>query len=566
MIIERDVPIRVDDGIELRADIFKPSSEQNERFPVIVTLGPYSKGLEWKTGFAESWNAFSASHPDALPGSTKSYMVWETVDPETWTKFGYAVIRVDSRGAGRSPGFLDNYSPKEIKDYYDVIEWAGMRSWSTGKVGICGISYFAINQWLVATLQPPHLTAMVAWEGSADFYRDLNRTGGILSNEFVRHWFDKQVKAMQHGNTLSPIDPWLNERVSGPTALSQQELEANYADPVEVPASMEWDCEWYRERSPVWSKVRVPFLSAANWGAMALHQRGNFSAFTEAASTQKWLEVHPGKHEEWFYLDYGVALQKRFLDHFLKGIDNDWMEQKPVTMNIRRPFSNDFEQRTAETWPLPNTKWTKLFFSVEGRSLTWTQPHIQENTTFDALGSPLILSSAPLGKETELTGPLTAKLFISSSTADADLFLTLQAFSPDGREVEFQGSHDPHTPLAQGWLRASHRKLDNLRSKPYQPYHTHDECWPLEPGTIYEVIVEIWATCIVLPAGFTLALQISGHDFERGQPVGPRKMDGSGPFLHTHPVDRPREKFGGKTTVHSGGKYNSYVLLPVIDT
>jgi len=107
--------------------------------------------------------------------------------------------------------------------------------------------------------------------------------------------------------------------------------------------------------------------------------------------------------------------------------------------------------------------------------------------------------SLPLEQETEITGPMALKVPISSSTVDADLFVTVQAFSPDGREVEFQGTVDPHTPLAQGWLRASHRKLDPARSKPWQPYYTHDDKQPVKPGWVYDVDVEIWPTCIILP-------------------------------------------------------------------
>jgi predicted acyl esterase len=147
---------------------------------------------------------------------------------------------------------------------------------------------------------------------------------------------------------------------------------------------------------------------------------------------------------------------------------------------------------------------------------------------------------------------------------DADLFVTLQAFSPDGREVEFRGTVDPHTPLAQGWLRASHRKLCQKRSTPFQPHHTHDEKQPLRPGEIYELDVEIWPTCIVLPAGFRLALDIRGHDFSRPSRNGGELYSGSGPWLHDDPLDRPTSIFGGETTIHTGPGRESFLLVPVI--
>src|SRR5699024_6206905 len=119
----------------------------------------------------------------------------------------------------------------------------------------------------------------------------------------------------------------------------------------------------------------------------------------------------------------------------------------------------------------------------------------------------------PFGEETEMTGPMAAKLFISSSTIDADLFLTIRLFSPKGEEILYRGAMDPRTPISQGWLRASHRKLDLSRSTKYQPYHTHDEKQPLTPNEIYELDIEIWPTSIVIPKGYQLALTIGGCDY-----------------------------------------------------
>lgn len=165
----------------------------------------------------------------------------------------------------------------------------------------------------------------------------------------------------------------------------------------------------------------------------------------------------------------------------------------------------------------------------------------------------------------EVTGPLALKVHVSSSTQDADLFVTVQAFAPDGVEVEFPGSVDPHTPLAQGWLRLSHRKQCPERSRPYQPYHTHDDKQPLKPGEIYEAMVEIWPTCIVLPAGFRLAVDIRGADFQRTPDAGsPSAYRGSGPWLHDDPLDRPECLFAGMTSLHTGPDLDSFILLPVI--
>lgn len=570
MIIDRDVAIPMDDGNVLRADVFRPDGTTT--YPVIMTLGPYGKGVPYRVGFKPQWEWLTTRYPDILPGSSREYMNWETVDPEIWVPWGYVCIRVDSRGAGRSGGYLDLLSPREVKDYYEAIEWAAVQPWSNGKVGLNGISYYAINQWLVASLQPPHLTAMIPWEGAADFYRDFARHGGIESNGFFELWYPKQVISVQHGNANSVMDPWMGERVSGPETLDEVTLEKNRVDPVLEILKRPLDGEWYRSRSPDWSKVTVPFLSAANWAGFGLHPRGNFEAFTQAASKQKWLECHPGRHEEWFYLDQGIALQKRFLDFFLKGVDNGWDQEPPVLMHTRRPFSEEWVVRKEQSWPLPDTKWTEIYLNAKPNTpeLVWGKPAEPSSASYHTMQNTITFSSPPLEHDVELTGPLMAKIFASSSTADLDLFVTVQAFSPapECREVEFQGTVDPHTPLAQGWLRASHRKLDQTKSLRYRPYHSHDEIQPLEAGRVYELDVEIWPTNIHLPKGYTIALQIGGRDFERplppDTPNGGRIVRGSGPWLHTHPEDRPREVFDGQATIHMGGSTCSYLLLPVI--
>src|ERR1700682_1763042 len=110
---------------------------------------------------------------------------------------------------------------------------------------------------------------------------------------------------------------------------------------------------------------------------------------------------------------------------------------------------------------------------------------------FEAMGDGVTFLTPPLVHDTEITGPSALKLFVSSSTGDADIFAVLRVFTPDLDEVVFQGAIDPHTPVAQGWLRASHRKLDKKLSTPYRPYHSHDEKLPLKPGQAAELDVEI---------------------------------------------------------------------------
>ena len=228
MRIDWDVPIAMDDGLILRADVFRPIKDG--RYPVILSYGPYAKGLAFQDGYPSAWQRMAEKHPDVTAGSSNLYQSWEVVDPEKWVPHDYACVRVDSRGAGCSPGVIDHFSPRETKDFYQCIEWAGVQPWSNGKVGLNGISYYGINQWHVASLEPPHLAAMCIWEGAADWYRDMTHHGGILCT-FWENWYDMQVKTVQYGaGERGKRSRVHGELVCGPDTLSEAELAKNRSD------------------------------------------------------------------------------------------------------------------------------------------------------------------------------------------------------------------------------------------------------------------------------------------------------------------------------------------------
>jgi len=565
MLVDWDVPLEMDDGLVLRADVFRPSGAG--RFPVLISYGPYAKGLAFQDGYPSAWERMVREHPDVAAGSSNVYQNWEVVDPEKWVPDGYACVRVDSRGAGRSPGHIDPWATRETRDFSLCIEWAATQPWSSGRVGANGISYYAMNQWQVAGLAPPHLAAMCAWEGAADWYRDVTHHGGILCT-FCANWYDMQVKTVQHGvGERGARSRVTGELVCGPETLSEAELAANRADFGADISAHPLDGYYHRTRSAQWSRVRVPFLSAANWGGQGLHTRGNFEAFMQAASPERWLEVHGIEHWTEFYTDYGVSLQKRFFDFFLKGVENGWSQRPRVSLQVR--YVDRFVERAEHEWPLARTRWTPWYLAAPN-GLIPEAPARPAQLTFEALGEGLTFLSEPLAAQTEITGPAAVKVWVASSTDDADVFVVLRAFDPSGEEVVFQGAIDPHTPIGQGWLRASQRKLDPARSLPYRPYHAHDERQLLVPGAPVELDIEIWPTCVVLPAGYRIGLSLRGKDYEYPGPSGGRlsnfknELRGCGPFLHDDPQDRPLPRFGGTTTVHLTPERPAYVLLPVI--
>jgi uncharacterized protein len=534
-----------------------------------MSLGPYAKMLHFADGYTTAWEKMAAEHPDVLAGSTNAYQSWEVADPEKWVPHGYVCIRVDCRGAGRSPGYLEVWSPQEVQDYAASVDWAGVQPWSNGKVGLSGISYYGANQWQVAAKRPAHLAAICVWEGFNDFYREMFFHGGIYCT-FGQNWYDMQIKSVQHGKgTRGHRSRFTGEWVSGPETLTEEELGANRLDLWNEVMRHPLVDDFYRNRTPQLSDIDVPVLSAANWGGQGLHPRGNFEGFVNSGSRNKWLEVHGIEHWTHYYTDYGIGIQKRFFDYFLKGEDNGWNLEPKVRLQVRHPGER-FEERFEEDWPIPRTQWTRFHINPANHSLGAARTEETASVSFDALGDGVTFVTPPLDEPSEITGPIAAKLHVSSTTKDADLFLVVRVFSADFSEITFIGALDPHTPVAQGWLRASHRKLDKEKTLPYRPYHSHDEIQPLTPGEVYELDIEVWPTSVVVPKGARIALSVRGRDYVYPGGSGGRlsnmknEFTGCGPFLHDDPRDRPVELFGGRTTLHFGHDRENYILLPII--
>jgi putative CocE/NonD family hydrolase len=552
MVIEKNVGIPMPDGVVLRANVFRPQAPG--RYPVVMSFGVYGKDVHFEDAFNPQWKKLKQIYPGLdTDGSTGQWLRWEVPDPDRWVPDGFVVVVVDGRGTGMSPGFLDPFGPQETRDYYECIEWAGVQDWSNGKVGLLGVSYLATKQWQVAALKPPHLAAICPWEGFWDFYRDQGRHGGILSDLFMRAWWPRQILANQHGSgETHHRDRATGERTTGP-ALSKEMLQGNtHFFPDEMLRHTLTDA-WVRERTPVMENIEVPVLSAANWGGPGLHMRGNVEAFDAIASKHKWLFAHIGTHYESFYLPQYVALQKRFFNRFLRDERNGFEDEPPVQLAIRR-HDDTAAIRTEREWPLARTQWTKVYLDAAGKALRRDSPREPSQVDYQGMSGEVTFRLPAFEAETEITGPIALRLWVSSSTSDLDVFAVVRLFDPQDRECHFVGAHEP-VAVTYGWLRASHRKLDAAKSKPHRPYHAHDAIEPLQPGEVVPLDVEIWPTSIVCPAGYRLALTIQGRDFVVAPP---------GRMLHDNPTDRPAEVFDGTNTLHTGGGHESFLLLPVI--
>src|SRR5215469_259403 len=547
MALDKDVAIKLSDGAVLRADVYRPDADG--KYPALLTYGPYGKDSHISQFMGEGWNRLKARHPEIVANSTGKHMVFERPDPEAWVPHGYAVVHVDCRGAGRSPGKLDVNSPQEFRDCKEAIEWAGAQPWCNGKVGLLGISYYAAGQWMAASYRPKHLAAILPWSGTCDFYRDRTRHGGVFVNGFVGRWWQNSVLNNQHGKADSTLTDFVNhERSTGPESLSPEELKANRFDYIDNVRAHPLLDDWYKPRSADLSKIEVPALVVSNWGGLGLHLRGTIQGFLGIASKNKWLKVQTGPYFATFFAPDSVAFQRKFFDRYLKDIDNGWENEPRVDIVVRSPDDKVRRHLHAKEWPVEGTQFVKLHLDAAATA------------TYSALSAGATFTSAPLDHDAEIAGPLLAKLQLSCSKPDMDIFCTLLAFDPSGKEINFATNFEP-IPVSQGWLRVTLRKLDPKLSTNWQPVHSFDETQPLKPGEVVEAQVEVWPTAVFLPKGSRLALILSGQDYTG---TGKPGSSTSGNFLHNDPVDRPPAKYDGEHTVHTGGGRDCWLQLPVI--
>jgi predicted acyl esterase len=397
---------------------------------------------------------------------------------------------------------------------------------------------------------------MIPWEGMSDYYRDRCRQGGILSNGFIKFWWDRQVITNQYGRPGRSARNWGPDTIEGD--LSEEELVANRNDQTEDNATNKFrDDPYYASKEYSMSDIQVPLLSVANWGGICLHLRGNVQGWLWAGSEFKYLRFITGRHDLPFYYHEEVEIQRSFLDAFLKGEDREGWSVKgkvaPVSVLLRKGNVgfNDAEaekvytRREETEWPISRTQYTKFFLDAAG-SLSTSEPLVKrsEKLSYKALGTieqPELLrfETKPFEAETELTGHVVAHLNVSvtpysgseSIPTDIDLFVTLRYFGPDGKEVFYTGTAGDPVPLTKGWQRVSLRKVDSThyKNKSWLPHrnYTSADVEPVIIGEVYPIDVEIWPTNVVVEKGGKIVLEVASGDTQ-----------GAGIFLHNDPVDR----------------------------
>ncbi|OGT79285.1 MAG: hypothetical protein A3H91_05430 [Gammaproteobacteria bacterium RIFCSPLOWO2_02_FULL_61_13] len=515
MVIERDVAVAMRDGVKIYIDLFR-SENAKGKLPTVIAWSPYGKSAP-KGGYERFEN-----NGGVKAEWISKYAAFETPDPLYWTRQGYAFINADARGMWNSEGDATFWSADEARDFYDLIEWSAAQTWSNGKVGAAGVSYFAIVQWQVAALQPPHLAAINPWEGYSDSYRERARHGGMPEISFMPHWLA--------GNCYS------RGRVEDVMAM--------------IDEHPFFDAYW-KSKAPDLSKIICPAYVVASWADQGLHTRGTLEGYKQMSSKHKWLEVHGRRKWEYYMRPDNVEKQRIFFDHFLKAPGDEISKWPKVNLEVRERFYVG-AMRAESGWPLARTRYTPLHIDAAASTLVKAPLAAEGALRYPAADGRALLEHR-FDADTELTGHMKLKLWVSTTEGDdMDLFIIVDKLDAAGKVVPFcYFSVFEDGPVALGWLRVSHRELDPKRSTPYQPWLLHRRELRLKPNEVVPVEIEILASSTLFRRGESLRLTVQGRETYKPKQRGPEMKHG--PLRNR-----------GEHVIHAGGKYDSHLLVPVI--
>ena len=532
---QEDVDIVVSDGITINTGIVRPA--EDGRFPAILCVHAYSKEDQYAT-----------IKPTAM--SMKRGHI-EAGDPMFFARRGYAHVVANIRGTGKSTGYFGNLDPRSIEDIAEVIEWLAAQPWCNGRVGMFGVSYFAIVQQRVAALEPPSLKAIFAPYGWTDAYRDRYYRGGMLSHAFMRSWMptvdnpklppardassqrhrQERAKEVLKDEEIAQV-PFLVNALKSPDEGFNQVLLDVLLNPL--------DGEYYRQRSvDPNASPKVPAYLGGCWGIYGLHLPGAFRSWNQWGGAKKLTIGPPIYLDRPVYQYHYEAL--RWFDHWLKDVDTGILTEKPVQVYI----DGTGEWRGAEDWPLPETCWTPFYLHENGLLLEREHWPNEGTTTFE--DSPyshgrISFRTPPAVELTEICGPITLDLYASTTDEEVLWYVSLQHIDQAGNQ----------RLLTRGWLRGSQRKLDESRSTPWQPVHAHESREPLVPGQTYLFNIEIRPYGIQLKPGEALKLTIACADDEAPPNV-----------LHAIAGGGVSRRTASRVTVYHNEQQPSRLWLPI---
>lgn len=520
LVVERDVPVAMRDGVTLRVNVFRPPGPGP--FPVLMSAHPYGKDAlprRRRRGYRLSFQYRALRQTARIRFSELTS--WEAPDPVWWAGHGYAVVNADLRGCGTSDGVGRLLSRREGEDYHDLIEWAASRPWSTGRVGLAGVSYLALSQYRAAEARPPSLAAICPWEGFTDAYADLMRPGGIREMGFLRLW--------SRGVRSDRLDE---------DAMAEQ-------------ARRPLRDGWWASLVPDLARIEVPMLVCGSFSDNCLHTRGSFRAFMDAGAADRFLYTHRTGKWAAFYGDDARAAQLAFFERFLRATPGVPAPPR-VRLEVRSGRDAVHAVRSEAEWPLARTRWTALHLDAASGSLGEAAPDAAASVIFDSRAGRAVFSHR-LEADTELTGPMALRLHVEGrDCADVHLFAGVELWR-GRRMIRFEGSYGyGRDRVTTGWMRAALSLPDPERSRPGMPAHGFDHERPLVPGGIVAVDIPLGPSATFMRAGDELRLVVSGRWPSPRNPL-------TGQFPARYESSPP-----GTCVLHTGGPYDAHLLVPVI--
>ena len=548
ILLERDVPIRLRDGVTIYADVFRPVGD--EACPALLAWSPYGKEIGGQ--MLDDVPMRSGVPLSATSGLEK----FEGPDPAYWVAHGYAIVNPDKRGAYMSEGNLLYWGHEDAFDGCDVIDWIASQKWSNGKVGMTGNSWLTVSQWFIAAERPEHLAAIAPWEGFCDHYRESGTRGGIPAPEFP-------------------------EMIAETFASAHGMLEDQPRMIVERP----FMCDYWEDKAARVENIEIPAYVVASY-TNSVHTHGSFAGFRRMASKEKWLRVH--NTSEWFdyYTPENVEDLRRFFDHYLKGIDNGWEQTPRVRLSVLNPGGTDIVGRAEEDFPLARTQYHKLYLSAADSALLTSLPADQAVSEYQSDSARHeVTYRYRMERPTEITGYMKLHLWVSAPDHDdMDLAVRVEKLSRDGQPLP---DRTGNLIAATGLMRVSMRQLDEARSTEAEPYYTFTTEQKLKPGEIVPVEIEIWPMGLYFDEGEILQLTVGayqpanaaipfgsasisvprdGFTYMPGQPVEMMTVGGNATQC-TDPAEvvvSPATHNAGRHRIYTGGEYDSYLYVPVI--
>lgn len=507
IICMQDVPVKMRDGVTIYVDIYKP--EHVEKVPLIVSWSFYGK---------RPFDGQSEWQIMGVPPATVSNMSkFESADPGYWCRRGYGVANVDPRGIGHSEGDFMQFCTQDGRDGYDFIEWAAEQTWCTGRVALSGNSCVAMTQWRIAAQCPPHLCCIAPWEGTSDMYRESLYEGGIPAHTFVGMVLRDAVGYNYIDNTVLNAEkyPFINH-------------------------------PYWKDKDPDWKAIKIPVYVTACWNHF--HLRGSINGFRKIRSSKKWLRAH--RNFEWpdaYNNKYLTDLEK-FFDRYLKLERNGWELTPKVRIEVQDAYDYDFQtDRPEEAFPLKRTKYEKLYLDASDLSMKAAPVEQEAKTSYES-NTGEVCFDYRFEEDTELTGYMKLRLWVEvEGHDDMDLFINVQKLSTTGEWLPITIFGEPH-PGAWGKMRVSRRKLDEKLSTDYNPVQAHTCDEKLSPGEVVPVDIEIVPTSRIWHKGQQIRVQVAGR-YIREDWFEPLCWD----------TDNK-----GNHVIHTGGKYDSFLQIPVV--